>query len=267
MGKRFRNPPLFFTIGQVIHNPLLSLGSYLPAIQERMRKAGFPDFQRANQVRFTLQAPPGTEGAEAQPIAHQTELYRFSDLDGNKSFIMEANSLIFQATTYDSFEDFFSQLELGLGILNEAVGGLSFYERLGLRYIDAVTPKEGEDLNLYVVNELLGLPERMPKHAFAHSFSESALLADGIGQVIARTIIQNGKLALPPDLQLNGLKLHPRFAQISGIHAVIDTDGFSIERHPFNMENIQARMTALHDLIGNCFAASVTDYARTTWDA
>ena len=49
--------------------------------------------------------------------------------------------------------------------------------------------------------------------------------------------------------------------------SVIDTDGFSIERHPFNMENIQARMTALHDLIGNCFAASVTDYARTTWDA
>ncbi len=55
---------------------------------------------------------------------------------------MEANSLTFQATTYDSFEDFYSQLELGLGILNGAVGGLSFYEHLGLHYIDAVTPKE-----------------------------------------------------------------------------------------------------------------------------
>ena len=54
MGKKMKSAPVYFTIGQVQHNPLLNLGSYLPAIQERMRKAGYPDFKRAMQVQFDL---------------------------------------------------------------------------------------------------------------------------------------------------------------------------------------------------------------------
>lgn len=268
MGKKFRNPPLFCTIGQVLHNPVLSLGTYLPTIQERMRKAGFPDFQRANQVKLVMQTAPGMEsGTEHQPTVHQTELFKFADLEGTKAFIMEANGLTFQATAYDTFEEFYGQLQLGLSILDEAVGGLSFYERLGLRYIDAVTPLGGEELSDYIATELLGLPVKMPQKTFGHSFSESALLADGIGQVTARVIAQSGKLTTPPDLTLNGLKLQPRFAEISGVHAVIDTDAFSTERHPFNLESIQTRMSALHDLVADCFFATITKHAHEAWDA
>lgn len=42
MGKKYANAPVYFTIGQIYHNTLLSLKAYLPAIQERMRKAWLP---------------------------------------------------------------------------------------------------------------------------------------------------------------------------------------------------------------------------------
>ena len=54
MGAKLSNAPVFFTIGQIQHNPLLSLETYLPQIQESMRKAGYPAFKRAVRVALNL---------------------------------------------------------------------------------------------------------------------------------------------------------------------------------------------------------------------
>ncbi len=45
MGQKMKNAPVYFTIAQVRHNPVLRLGAYAPDIQDRMRKAGYPDFK------------------------------------------------------------------------------------------------------------------------------------------------------------------------------------------------------------------------------
>ncbi len=44
MGEKMKNAPVYFTIAQVRHNPVLRLGAYADEIQDRMRKAGYPDF-------------------------------------------------------------------------------------------------------------------------------------------------------------------------------------------------------------------------------
>ncbi|MGL4319184.1 MAG: TIGR04255 family protein [Pseudomonas sp.] len=268
MGKRFKNAPVFFTIGQVQHNPLLSLGSYLPQIQERMRKAGYPDFRRSVQVQLAFQAASNPEAeTAAQPTVQQVELFHFYNIESTRGFLLQANSISFQATTYDTFDAFHEEFVVGLNILNDSVDGLSYFERLGLRYLDAVAPKQGEDIDLYIEKELTGLPSRMSDAIFAHSFSESLLIAEGIGQVVARTIIQNNRLTFPPDINPSGLKVQAHFESIAGIHAIIDTDGSFSERRPFDLTEIQSRMDSLHDLIGKCFRATATDFARASWDA
>jgi uncharacterized protein (TIGR04255 family) len=110
------------------------------------------------------------------------------------------------------------------------------------------------------------MPARIPDGVFSHSFSEAVLLAEGVGQVVLRTITRNTQLGFPPDLPPEGLKLNPRFAKISGEHTMIDTDGMIVERHPYDAADIQKRLSDIHDLIGKCFQAAVTDYARSAWN-
>lgn len=267
MGKKLKNAPVFFTIGQVQHNPVLSLDSYIPQIQERMRKVGYPGFAKSVQMQLSLQGvSDGADDKGASPTVQKTDRFVFSDLNDANAFILQPNSITFETTIYDGFEGFYEQLELGLNILDEAVGGLSFVERLGLRYLDAVAPNPDEDIDQYLVPHVLGLPSQMKDSAFSHSFSEAVLLAEGVGQVVARAVIQNGQLAFPPDINPERLKVQERFRSISGVHGLLDTDGFSLERRAYNASEVRARMDALHELIGQCFNATVTDFARSVWD-
>ena len=88
------------------------------------------------------------------------EVYHFASMDGSRTFILEQTALSLFSTTYENYEEFFGQLKVGLEVLTEAVGGLSYSERLGLRYLDAVVPGSGEALSLYLEPALLGLSEK-----------------------------------------------------------------------------------------------------------
>jgi uncharacterized protein (TIGR04255 family) len=269
MGRKMKAAPVYFTLGQVHHNPLLNLVEYVPSIQERMRKAGYPDFKRVKQMQVDLSANlAGRETEEGtQSTVLKVERFLFSDIELVKGFVLHNNSLSFQTTAYETFEDFLQQLKLGLEILGDVVGGLSFMERVGLRYLDAIVPATGETLSQYVVNELQGLPARLPDSTFLYSFAEAMMSAPDGGQVVSRTVIQNGKLNFPPDINPSPLVVGTRFSAIAGEHAVIDTDGSFVERQAFNAIKAETRLHALHDLIDKAFRASATDHARKVWGA
>lgn len=273
MSKKLKHAPVYFAIGQVQHNPLLNLSTYVPAIQERMRKAGYPDFKQSIQAQIDLAATPlGAPDADAgaQPAIRKVEQFLFLNAGCTSGFVLQANSISFQTTEYDTFETFLSDLRLGLGTLHEAAGGLDFVERLGLRYLDAVVPRERESLGQYLVNELLGLPASFRRQTsiakFAYSFTEAVLVSEGVGQVVARSIIQNGPLGFPADLRPDPLTVPERFRKIAGEHAILDTDGSFSQRQSFDAGAIETRLKQLHDLIHMAFRASVTDHAIQAWD-
>jgi uncharacterized protein (TIGR04255 family) len=266
VGQKMRNAPVYFAIGQVQHNPLLSLDSYLPGIQESMRKTGYPDFKRGLQVAFNLTANVTQDGTQVQaPPVQKLEQYSFLNAAGTSGFVLLTNALSFQTTQYDTFESFSRELRRGLEILQAAVGGMSFIERLGLRYLDAVVPAKGESMRDYLANEVLGLSARMTDYQFSYSFTESVLTAQGTGQVVSRTIIQNAPLGFPPDLQPQPLRVADRFRSVCGEHAVIDTDGSLTARKPFELNEVQQSLQGLHDLIDKTFHATATEHARSVW--
>jgi uncharacterized protein (TIGR04255 family) len=151
----------------------------------------------------------------------------------------------------------------GLGLLDRMVGGLSFVERVGLRYLDAVIPREGETLGQYLIPEALGLYGRLKgrtKHTFSETMAESAE-----GSLISRAVVQEGPVGFPPDLLLNELKITQSFANFSGLHAILDTDAFIAERMPFNLEEVNKRLGVLHDRVNEAFRALVTPHALDAW--
>ncbi len=265
MGQKMKNAPVYFTIVQVRHNPVLSLDTYIPGIQESMRRAGYPDFKKG--VAFSLNPAAIGEGAQSQLLSVQrVERYSFSNMESTRGFVLQQNALSYEATEYGTFETFSGEFLKGLEVIHNAVG-LDFSERVGLRYLDAVVPRSGEQLSQYLVPEVLGLSVRVKNgSSIAHSFAETLILVDNVGQVVSRVIIQNGPLGFPPDLQPGSLTVADRFAQIKQVHAVIDTDGAFEGRDTFDIRALNGRIRSLHDEIIDVFHETITDHARVVWE-
>lgn len=267
MGKKMKNAPVYFTIAQVRHNPVLRLDSYVPDIQERMRKAGYPDHRPGKTLIVNL-TPGGTEGEPDvhRPIPQSVERHVFLSIDGTQGFIVEQGALSFQATEYDTFPTFAEQFFLGLGIVHECIT-LAYSERIGIRYLDAVVPAGGEpELGKYLAPGVIGLAGRLPEGVpIGLSLSETHIpLPDA--NLLSRTIIRNGPLGFPMDLEPQGLHVPERFQQINGVHAIIDTDASQIGRQAFDIAKLRERLDMLHTRIRMAFDASVTDYAIKAWE-
>jgi uncharacterized protein (TIGR04255 family) len=265
MGEILANPPVYFTIAQVRHNPILGIQDYLAVIQECMRRQGYPDYKRMPNVQIVLpQIASGEASQVSTPIAQQIERYLFSTLDGKRGFIVEPGAFSFQTTQYESYEAFSEEFFKGLRIIHEAVK-LDYTERVGIRYLDAVVPPTEKAIAEYLVPGALGISSVLPNSVqVTQSFSETDILTTA-GTLIARAIIRNGPLGFPIDLQPLGLNVAERFSKIQGVHAILDTDAFHLGREKFDAGVLQSRLKALHDVIGTAFWATVTDRAKEAW--
>lgn len=266
MGEKPKNSLVYFAIAQARHNTVLRLGSYAADIQDRMRKAGYPDFQKTVSMAFDLMPQIGEEKhTQNQPRVEQVERLIFLSSDYSKGFIVEQNALSFQTTKYDTFETFADEFAKGLGIIHECVT-LAHSERVGLRYLGAIVPSNGEaGLGDYLVPGVLGLGENLPDSVeVSHSLTETQILtAECV--VLARTIIQAGPLGFPMDLQPMGTKIAERFQSIDGVHAIIDADASSEGRHSFDVDAIKAQLKKLRNGVALAFDALVTPVARAEW--
>ena len=144
MNGKMKNAPVYFTIAQVRHNPVLRLDAYAPDIQDRMRKAGFPDFKQGISIAFTLMSGVGGGSPPKAPEVQRVERLMFFNTESTKGFIVEQNALSFHTTEYDTFEKLADEFMKGLSIVHECVT-LAHTERMGLRYLDAIVPPNGEE--------------------------------------------------------------------------------------------------------------------------
>jgi len=265
MAEKLKNAPIYFAIAQVRHNAILSVRDYLAAIQEGVRKAGYPDFAPTFTVAFNF--PAGTSEEQVKPpTPQQVERFVFSNLRKTRGFILEPNALSFQATEYESYEDFSAEFFRGLGIIHKIVG-INFSDRLGLRYLDAVSPMSNdEELWSYLVPGVLGLVRHLPKAIdnVAHSFSET-LITTSVGNVTARVFIRNAALGFPMDLQPLGLQIADRFTRVNGPHAILDTDAAWQTREEFDIALLRRRLGELHEKSESVFDATVTEHAKAAW--
>jgi uncharacterized protein (TIGR04255 family) len=265
MGQKLSNAPVYFTIAQVRHNPVLSIQDYLAAIQENMRRGGYPDYKSVPNLQILLpQIAPGEASQVSTPTAQQIERYLFSTLDGIRGFIVEPGAFSLQTTGYETYEAFSEEFFKGLRIIHETIK-LDYTERVGIRYLDAVVPPTERDIGEYLVPGALGISSVLPDSVqVTQSFSQTDILTPA-GTLIARTIIRNGPLGFPIDLQPLGLNVAERFSKIQGVHAILDTDASYLGREKFDVGALQLRLQALHDVIGTAFWATVTDRAKVAF--
>jgi uncharacterized protein (TIGR04255 family) len=269
---KLKAAPVFYTVCQLRHNAVLGLPGYIAEIQEKLRKSGYPDYHKIVQMQMQMQIGAASLGDESQPKSpafQQVEMFYFGDASSTTAFTLQPTSISFETTNYDSSGTFFACLLKGLEVVNQAVGGLDFIERIGLRYIDAIVPRADQGVRASLTPEMHGLlgrvQQRLPSAALAYSYSEATFSVQSIGEVTARSVIQSGPLQLPIDLSSTRLKLPQRVVSIKGEHAVLDTDAFFAQRMQFDFSAVQEKFEQLHELAGEAFTAAVTAEALESW--
>lgn len=266
MGKKMKNAPVYFVLAQVRFNAVLTLDSYLPAMQEALRKAGYADFAKVMVATVNLNlGVPAT--ANQMPVA-QTGRYLFLKEDKFSGFLLDQTSLIFQTTDYETFEPFRDAFLLGLKTVHESVGGLSFCERIGIRFLDAVRPSANEKITDYLAPSLVGLFDKLNDRQLRHIISETWSTSDQ-ANFMSRAIIQNQSakgVSFAPDLQPMLLQITEKFIETSGIYGVIDTDAWYEKRQKFDIDQIKEKLTSLHGDVRNSFDEMVTPHALSVWE-
>jgi uncharacterized protein (TIGR04255 family) len=258
---KLKNAPVFFTAAQVTHNPVLSVDGFVTGLQETFRGIGFSGYQEYMQRRFELVA----RDAAFQLKTEDTKQHVFSNFNRTACFVVEASRIFYCVTEYDVFEVFRKEFERGLQIVSAALK-LEYYERVSMRLLDAVIPNDN-NLAVYLVPELLGLPNRISHNGWAALRSgQESTFETSSHQLALRTFIHHGSLALPPDIQVFDLQLPLKFREINSIHAVLDCDAMLQCRNKFNVNEIAGHLRALKDDLGALFEMSVTAKALKEWN-
>jgi uncharacterized protein (TIGR04255 family) len=212
---------------------------------------------------FNLNVDSRADGAAPQVPVSQTMRYSFFNIDKTEGFILDQSALSYQTTEYETFESFAEAFLKGLEIIHQAIN-LSYTDRIGLRYLDAVYPRGDEGLSEYLSEAVLGLYGKL-KGSLVHAFSETVIRNDA-RNVVARTILQSGAIGFPPDLQPMDLRVPERFRVLDGLHAILDTDGSREHRDSFDLDQIETHLSEIHSVVIEAFKAIVTERAIQIWE-
>jgi len=260
------NAPVYYALAQAQFNPVAAMSKYVDQVQDRLRREGYPLYE-PQQVTHLLVPGPG-QAQQVEPQITHVHQWLITRSDRTAGFILTQSAITYHTTHYDTRDDFIPELLRGLAAVHEAVT-LDHVSRLGLRYLDAVLPRTGENVEQYIVGGLHGVEfNTKPLYRLTESVFEtdtSPLVKNGM--LVARVHTMTAPLGFPPDLQPHSLILNPKFeVKEPRAHAVIDTDHFVEGRMPVDMEKLREQLLSLHATIKSVFKATTTDYARAVWD-
>jgi len=249
--------PLIFVLVQVRFSPVLTMSEKIPAIQDGLRKQGYPGFA-PRRIDVETFAP----GASAPIRKEAREQWEFLNKDRTSSILVDQESVVLQTTRYPTFEDYLGKLKIALNIVQEHAAP-TLMLRLGLRYVDLITPREPNGLDYYIKPELRGMPfnDLGIKRAM---MSESIVETDKHSKLVVRYVEGVSGFAFPPDLMPVSLAFTRNPVQKTRF-GLLDFDHFTEESIDYNVETVLAQAWSLHSVLEKAFKTSVMPAAIEEW--
>ena len=258
-----QNAHVYYVVGQIRFNLVSDMEDYVKKIQGGFRKHGFTLFTPNDTQSLQVEQQP--QSIQGKVVNKRT--WYFSQSNRHAGFILGDSFITFHTTHYDSRDKLIDSLLMGLSIVNDAVE-LEHTSRLGLRYLDAILPSEGETVDLYLKSEISAFKvgRAMPMSDFWESVFLSELVScSSKGTLVARIMASFGQLGYPPDMVPNGLIPKDRFAGDNSCqHATLDVDHFVDVLMPVGAD-LQSVLVELHEHVEKVFLDSVSDHALGVW--
>src|SRR5579875_1786420 len=146
---RLPGSPLIYVVAQVNISAVVAIERYVPEIQEKLRKNGFPGYANAQVPELVFEA------IGARPVISPLSRYEFQDKEGRTAIVLTPKSIAVHTNRYTTFDNFHSIIGLALETIHGAAD-LQLHERIGLRYVDLIELETGEELKDYLAPRLLG---------------------------------------------------------------------------------------------------------------
>jgi uncharacterized protein (TIGR04255 family) len=225
---------------------------YVPKLQERLRREGYPRFA-VSQTNQVLLGP--------QFGFQSVKKWVFSDASNTTAVVVAPDFISLETSNYKTFDEFTQSF---LVVLKEfgAIVEPALCERLGLRYVNLIRPRKKEALSGYLKSSLLGLTD---KSLGLHDVHASAVVRGktGDGDFVLRLVRGHDELLLPADLTPPDVEV--RTQESTGPRAILDIDHFWQGSLQYDPEDLLKEFWALHDPIENAFTESVTPKALDAW--
>jgi len=254
--------PLVLVLCQVRFSPVRQMATYIPAIQEKFRRDGFP-IERAGKVQVLVVSQGGVQAVEQ-------ERWEYRSRDETWSILILQDSVVLQTTAYQRFEAFAETLARAVTTVLESTEHERFgvIHRVGLRYVDVVTPGDGEDFRQYLRPGLQGVADAVFQAGTQRVHVESVgrtAVGKLSGTMVVRVQQNDQGFDLPPDLVASAPNHAPR-ARKGELVTLIDVDHFIEGTFDPGADWVIARAYELHDHIIETFHDHiVTDHAVEVW--
>lgn len=258
--------PLALVLGQVRFSPVRQIDRYIPEIQEAFRQYGFP-VERAGKVQ---QITVGRSAGVPVQVIEQ-ERWEYRTRDEAWSVLVTQDGVVLQTTAYERFEGFADRLQYAVRTVLSTTEHerLGVVQRVGLRYIDVVQPRVGEDFRAYLRPGFHGTADEVFRDGthrlHVESKGRTQVGDDVTGRMIVR-VVQNyqGRL-LPPDL-IGGAPKFTRRAKRGELITLIDMDHYIEGAFDPDAGWVVARAYELHDRLVETFHEHVvTETAIEVW--
>ncbi|MNC07042.1 hypothetical protein D3C75_545720 [compost metagenome] len=264
-SNRMSNAPVYYVLAQIKFTPVKAMKKYVDDIQDALRLQGYPLFEsrESTQLKFEFNTP--TE--PAQPSFETAQHWYISNLNRTSGFVLGNDFITFHTTEYDTHQPFIKELMKGLAAVMEHPKP-ALVTRLGLRYLDAVLPENGETIEQYLCEGLHGIDLDLNQIQAVNELVFQTKVGPIIdnGFLVTRLHKMHGQLGFPPDMVPIGVDMIPRFRTEHVLwHGIIDTDHYVEGSLPPAIDLIEEHFTSLHSVIKGTFNKIISQYAIDKW--
>lgn len=273
--RQLANAPLVLAIAAVRFESLEALPSWIPSIQERVRKA-LPSFRRMQQIMSPRGLEIALDPSDFDPEKSGSS-WLFSSTDLKTVVTLHKSGIVLHTIEYRIFQDFSAILRTALDALMASAEVLNV-NQIGMRYIDHIQPQHGMDIQEFIVNSLM--PNASLGNLTVQNASSSAtyISTDGTPNATlnVRFSIGGGEPVIPHDLAVahavasagnpaeEVFYYPPKLEDGAG---VLDMDAGLDDLGGKSMSNAQILeiVDRLHRVANDYFDSVITSEARRAW--
>lgn len=262
---RMSNAPVYYVLAQIKFTPVKAMKKYVDDIQDALRLQGYPLFEsrESTQLKFEFNTP----SEPAQPAFETVQHWYMSDLKRTSGFVLGNDFITFQTTEYDTHQPFIKELMKGFtAVMDHPKPAL--VTRLGLRYLDAVLPENGETIEQYLCEGLHGINLELDQIQSVNELVFQTKVGPIVenGFLVTRLHKMRGQLGFPPDMIPVGVDMIQRFRTEHELwHGIIDTDHYVEGSMPAVVDVIEKQLTSLHSVVKGTFNKMISQYAIDKW--
>jgi len=244
----YKNNPLIRVICELRFPRILSISEKPPAdFQERIRK-NYPIYNVALEQQKQLVVGLNMEQSPKIIQNEQRNNYLFSSSDGVWQILLTSTFLSLSTSKYERWEDFRSHLKEPLDALID-IYSPAFFERVGIRYIDAFR------------RSALNIEPEVPWTELINSFALGFLSNDEICAEVkgysATSDIDLGNNAMARIITSTGFVGNVLFEDNQEISFIVDSDMFFNSKK--NLDELENSLEYLHEHAGKLIRNIITD--------